>query len=121
MVSVSGSEPTPKAGFEGLKTPDRGESPIAAFERVAATIPLRIAIGAPRSIGGARLAKRIALEKVLLACPRIWGAVQQGAFPIRGQSGHVTSSYLRLAQDLVFLETVRRVPCNLSSSFQSCF
>src|SRR5260370_14121276 len=45
MVYVSGSEPTPKAGFEGLKAPDSDESLIAAFERVTATIPSRIAIG----------------------------------------------------------------------------
>jgi amino acid adenylation domain-containing protein len=45
MVSVSGREPTPKAEFEGMKAPDRDESPIAAFERVAVTIPLRIAVG----------------------------------------------------------------------------
>jgi len=41
----SGSGPTPGAGFEGLEAPDCDESLIAAFERVAATVPSRIAIG----------------------------------------------------------------------------
>jgi amino acid adenylation domain-containing protein len=45
MVSASGSEPTPRAGSEGLKALDREESLIAAFERVAATMPSRIAVG----------------------------------------------------------------------------
>jgi amino acid adenylation domain-containing protein len=45
MFSIPGSGPTPNAGFEGLKAPDCDESTIAAFERVAATIPFRIAIG----------------------------------------------------------------------------
>jgi amino acid adenylation domain-containing protein len=45
MFSTSGSEPTPGAGFEGLEAPDCDESLIAAFERVAAMVPSRIAIG----------------------------------------------------------------------------
>ncbi len=45
MFSTSGSGPTPKAGFEGPKALDCDESLVAAFERVAATVPCRIAIG----------------------------------------------------------------------------
>jgi mycobactin peptide synthetase MbtE len=45
MVSNSGSESTPKAGPEGRKAPGCDESLIAAFERAAATVPSRIAMG----------------------------------------------------------------------------
>jgi amino acid adenylation domain-containing protein len=45
MFPISGSEPTSRAGIEGLPASDFDESLIAAFERVAATIPSRIALG----------------------------------------------------------------------------
>jgi hypothetical protein len=45
MVSACGGEPTPKTGHEGSMSPDRDESLIAAFERVAARMRPRVAIG----------------------------------------------------------------------------
>lgn len=45
MFSISASEPTAKVGYEGVETPNFDESLVAAFERVAATFPLRIALG----------------------------------------------------------------------------
>jgi hypothetical protein len=45
MVSTSGDQPTQKAGSEGLKAPNRDESLIAAFERLAARRPSRNAAG----------------------------------------------------------------------------
>jgi len=48
MFSISASESTPKAGVEGLKATDCDESLIVAFERVAATVPSRIAISSNR-------------------------------------------------------------------------
>jgi amino acid adenylation domain-containing protein len=44
MFSISESEPTVKGGHE-VVAPDFDESPVAAFERVAATFPSRIALG----------------------------------------------------------------------------
>ena len=38
-------EPSPKEGFAGPKSPDPDESLIAAFERVAAAVPSRLALG----------------------------------------------------------------------------
>jgi amino acid adenylation domain-containing protein len=45
MFSISVSEPTAKVGYEGMEAPDFDESLVAAFERVAATFPSRIALG----------------------------------------------------------------------------
>jgi non-ribosomal peptide synthetase component F len=45
MFSISASEPTAKVGYEGVEAPDFDESMVAAFERVAATFPSRIALG----------------------------------------------------------------------------
>jgi amino acid adenylation domain-containing protein len=44
MVSTSGSDRTPNAGFDGVKAAGCDESLTAAFERVAATNPSRIAV-----------------------------------------------------------------------------
>jgi non-ribosomal peptide synthetase component F len=46
VFSISENKPSPKAGFEVLlKACDFDESLVVAFERVAATVPSRIAIG----------------------------------------------------------------------------
>ena len=45
MFSISVSEPTAKAGYEGVEPADFDELLVVAFERVAATFPSRIALG----------------------------------------------------------------------------
>jgi amino acid adenylation domain-containing protein len=45
MFSTSASEPTAKAGYGGVEAADFDEALVAAFERVAAAFPSRIALG----------------------------------------------------------------------------
>ena len=45
MSFIQQCEPRAKVGYEVAEAPDFDESPIAAFERVAATFPSRIALG----------------------------------------------------------------------------
>jgi hypothetical protein len=74
MVSASGSAPTPRAGSERPKALDREESLIAAFERVAATMPSRIAVGSK------------VWEPGIERNGKSPGAFQQGVLSSRGQS-----------------------------------
>ena len=70
MFSISASEPTAKVGYEGAEAPDFDESLVAAFERVAATFPSRIALGSdvwePTYRGLNETANRLAHR--LIAC-----------------------------------------------------
>ena len=70
MFSISASEPTAKVEYEGVEAPDFDESPVAAFERVAATFPSRIALGSdvwePTYRGLNETANRLAHR--LIAC-----------------------------------------------------
>ena len=45
MFSISASEPTARVAYEGAEALDFDESLVAAFERVAATFPSRMALG----------------------------------------------------------------------------
>ena len=69
MFSISASEPTVKGGHE-VAAPDFDESTVAAFERVAATFPSRIALGSdvwePTYRGLNETANRLAHR--LIAC-----------------------------------------------------
>jgi amino acid adenylation domain-containing protein len=69
MFSISASEPTAKVGDEGVEAPD-DESLVAAFERVAATFPSRVALGSeawePTYRGLNETANRLAHR--LIAC-----------------------------------------------------
>src|SRR5262245_42640287 len=69
MFSISASEPMAKVGYEGVEAPD-DESLVAAFERVAATFPSRVALGSeawePTYRGLNETANRLAHR--LIAC-----------------------------------------------------
>ena len=78
MFSISASEPTAKVEkveYEGVESTDFDESPVAAFERVAATFPSRIALGSdvwePTYQGLNETANRLAHR--LIACGVISG------------------------------------------------